>query len=122
MGENVRVYSYGGRVTTGTVCRMPNSIHVSEEELRQQLPDFRKNVCVVLDEDVHSEAETRALGIASGDYIALEPRFTQSNGYLKSHFLDDKACAATLLTVMKVMREQGLAPRRHVLAYFAQYE
>ena len=33
--------------------------------------------------------------------IALEPRFTMTNGYIKSRFIDDKACAATLFNVMK---------------------
>ena len=32
--ENVRVYTRTGRVLTGTVCRTPNSVHVTEEELR----------------------------------------------------------------------------------------
>ena len=39
--ENVRVYTRGGQVFTGAVCRTPNSIHVTEEELREVLPDFR---------------------------------------------------------------------------------
>ena len=49
VGENVRVHTRAGKVFTGTVCRTPNSIHVTEEELRDTPGDFRKNVCVVLD-------------------------------------------------------------------------
>ena len=122
MMENVRVHTRDGKVYTGSVCRTPNSIHVTEEELRQVAPDFRTNVCVVLDEDVHSAADTRALGIETGDVIALEPRFVYANGYLKSHFIDDKACAAVLLTLMKAVRESGLRLSRKVYAYFAFYE
>ncbi len=120
--ENVRVYTRDGKVFTGTVCRTPNSIHVTEEELRATLGDYRKNVCVVLDEDVHSAAETRALGVETGDIIALEPRMTVSNGYVKSRFIDDKACAAVLLTLMKAMKEEGAVPVRKLYAYFAVYE
>ena len=120
--ENVRVHTREGKVFTGTVCRTPNSIHVTEEELRAALPDYRKNVCVVLDEDVHSAGDTRALGIDTGDIIALEPRFTLSNGYLKSRFIDDKACAAVLLALMKGIRESGRALGRKVYVYFAMYE
>ena len=120
--ENVRIYTGDGRVYTGTVCRTPNSIHVTEEELRNTLPDFRSNVCVVLDEDVHSAADTRALGVETGDIIALEPRFTMSNGYLKSRFVDDKANAAVLLTAMKALREGQYRLGRKVIAYFAFYE
>ena len=120
--ENVRIYTGDGRVYTGTVCRTPNSIHVTEEELRTQLGDFRTNVCVVIDMPVRSAEDTRALGIETGDYIGLEPRFTMSGGYIKSRFVDDKACAAVLLNVMKAVREQGLKLKRKVIAYFACYE
>ena len=120
--ENVRVYTRGDRVYTGSICRTPNSIHVTEEELRLALPDWRTNVCVVLDEDVRTAAETRALGVETGDVIALEPRCTLANGYIKSRFVDDKACAAVLLTVMKALKESGAALSRKVYAYFAAYE
>ncbi len=120
--ENVRVYSRGGRVHTGCVCRTPNSIHVTEEELRGVLPDFRTNVCVVLDEDVHTAEDVQKLGIATGDVIALEPRFTVAGGYIKSRFLDDKAAAALLLTAMREIAEGRLTLRRKVYAYFAVYE
>jgi putative aminopeptidase FrvX len=120
--ENVRVHTREGKVYTGTVCRTPNSIHVTEEELRQTPPDFRSNVCVVLDENVKSAADVRALGIETGDSIALEPRFVYANGYLKSHYVDDKACAAVLLTLMKTVREEKLPLKRKVYVYFAFYE
>ena len=120
--ENVRVYTRDGKVFTGSVCRTPASIHVTEEELRSTLPDFRSNVCVVLDEDVHSADQVRALGVETGDLIALEPRFTLANGYLKSRFIDDKACVAVLLTAIKALRESGTGLNRKVYAYFAAYE
>ena len=122
MTENVRIYTREGKVFTGCVCRTPNSVHVTEEELRVVAPDFRTNVCVVLDEDVNSAADTRALGIETGDMIALEPRYTYANGYVKSRFVDDKACVAVLLTAIKAMKENGLVPCRKVYAYFAAYE
>ena len=120
--ENVRVYAHSGKVYTGCVCRIPNSIHVTEDELRKALPDFRTNVCVVLDEDVKCAADVRALGIDTGDVIALEPRFTLSNGYIKSRFVDDKAAAAVLLCAMKAIKKGELKPARKVYAYFAVYE
>ncbi len=122
MMENVRVHTRDGKVFTGSVCRTPNSIHVTEEELRVTPPDFRTNVCVVLDENVKTAEETKALGIDTGDIIALEPRFTYANGYIKSHFVDDKACAAALLTAMKALKESGKPLPRKVYAYFAMFE
>lgn len=120
--ENVRVYTADGAVITGTVCRTPNSIHVTEEELRKVQGDFRTNVCVVLDKPVKTADDTRALGVETGDYIALDHRFTVSGGYIKSRFIDDKACAAVLLGLMKAIRENGLKLKRKVIAYFACYE
>ena len=120
--ENVRVYTHSGKVYTGTVCRTPNSIHVTEEETRTVLPDFRTNVCVVLDENVKTAEEARALGVETGDIIALEPRFTISNGYIKSRFVDDKAAAAVLFAAMREIAEGRLKLSRKVYAYFAVYE
>lgn len=122
MHENVRVHTRDGKVYTGCVCREPNSIHVTEEELRSVAPDFRTNVCVVLDEDVKTDADVRALGIETGDMIALEPRLAISNGYIKSRFVDDKACAAVLLAAMKAVKDGGVRLNRKVYAYFAMYE
>ena len=120
--ENVNVHTRDGKVYTGSVCRIPNSIHVSEEELRDALPDFRKNVCVVLDSDVKNAEDVRKLGIETGDFIGLEPRFTMANGYLKSRFVDDKACVAVLLAAMKEMKNFTQRPKRKIYAYFAMYE
>ncbi len=120
--ENVRVYSRDGSVHTGMVCRTPNSIHVTEEELRKEIGDFRKNVCVVLDEPVKSAAETAALGISTGDIIALDPRPVFANGYIKSHFIDDKAAAAVLFTIMRLLRKEEIELYRKVYFYFAMYE
>ena len=120
--ENVRVHTRDGLVYTGTVNRIPNSLHVTEEELRDVLGDFRKNVCVTLDNDVKCAEDTRKLGIDTGDFIALEPRFMMSNGYLKSRFVDDKACAAVLLSVMRTLKQAKTKLKRKVYAYFAMYE
>lgn len=120
--ENVRIYTRTGKVYTGSICRIPNSIHVTEEELRDVAPDFRKNVCVVLDEDVKNAEDTARLGIATGDIIALYPRFEYAGGYLKSRFVDDKACAAVLLELMQHMKDEHIIPSRKVYAYFAVYE
>lgn len=120
--ENVRVYTRDGKVYTGTICRTPNSIHVTEEELRSVAPDFRTNVCVVLDEPVASAAETKALGIDTGDMIALYPRFEYSGGYIKSRFIDDKACAAVLLALIREIKQKNAKLSRKVYAYFSMYE
>ncbi len=122
VGENVRVHTRSGAVFTGSVCRTPNSIHVTEEELRDVPGDWRKNVCVVLDEPVSSAEEIRALGVETGDMVALEPRLAVSNGYVKSRFVDDKASAAVLMLIIRDLLRQNLPLGRKVYFYFAMYE
>ena len=48
VGENVRVYTRDNEVYTGIITRNPNSIHVSEEELRTTPGDFAKDVRITL--------------------------------------------------------------------------
>ena len=120
--ENVRIHTRENKVYTGTVCRTPASVHVTEDELVKTLGDFRTNVCVVIDQDVRSAEDVRALGIETGDLIALEPRFTMENGYLKSRFIDDKAAAAVMLTAIKELKKEKKALPRKTWFYFAVYE
>ena len=120
--ENVNIHTRDGKVYTGSICRIPNSIHVTEEELRGAMPDFRTNVCVVLDNDVKNPKDVRKLGIETGDYIGLDPRFRMNNGYIKSRFVDDKACVAILLTAMRAIKKSKVQPKRKIYAYFAVYE
>jgi len=120
--ENVSIYTRNGQKYTGTVCRTPNSVHVTENELKNTLGDFRSNVCVVTDLPVKTAEDTRSYGIETGDIIALDPRMTVSNGYIKSRFVDDKACAAIMLCIMSYLKEARIQPQRKVLFYFAMYE
>ena len=120
--ENVRIYTRDNIVYTGTINRNPNSIHVTEDELRKNPADFNKDVCIVLDEDVKSKEDTIKLGIEPGDIIALEPRFTIQNGYIKSRFIDDKAAAALLINALKAIKENHCELKRKVYFYFAVYE
>ena len=120
--ENVRVYTRDGKVFTGTICRSPNSVHVSEDELRNNVGDFAKDVRIVLDEDVKCKQDVVDLGIEVGDIVALFPRTEFVNGYIKSRFVDDKAAVAILFNAMRTIKENNIKLPRNVLFYFAEYE
>jgi len=120
--ENVRIKTRGDAVFTGCICRTPSSVHVTEDELRKEIGDFDKNVCVVLDENVKTADDVRALGIATGDMVSLEPRMTVSNGYIKSRFIDDKAATAVLLEALRDIAQRNDRPSRKLYFYFAAYE
>jgi len=120
--ENVRIYTSSGRVLTGVLQRDFSSVHVTPDDKFNEKADFDRNVFVLLDEDVHSAEDVRALGIEVGDFVELEPRLTFSNGYLKSHFLDDKAQAAILLYLMDEFAREKPALSRKVWLIFGMYE
>ena len=78
---------------------------------------------IVLDEDVRSAADTRALGIEVGDIVCFDPRTKRTaSGYLKSRFLDDKLSVGILLGFAKYLADNKITPARKVYAHITVYE
>ena len=119
--ENVRVYTRSGRVIDGT-CQLCNaSIHVNLEYSNTSRKwDVME---IVLDEDVKSAADTRALGIEVGDIVCFDPKTRRTeSGYLKSRFLDDKLSVGILLGFAKYLKDHNIVPARKVYAHVTVYE
>ena len=118
---NVRVYTRSGNVIEGT-CQLSNaSIHVngSYGDTKRSWDTME----IVLDEDVNSAAETRALGIEVGDMVCFDPRTKRTaSGYLKSRFLDDKLSVGILLGFAKYLKDNNITPARRVYAHMTVYE
>ena len=118
--ENVRVYTRGGAVIEGTLQLINASVHVNEDyKTAKRTFDTTE---IVLDEDVHTAADARDLGIEVGDFVCFEPRTRRTaSGYLKSRFLDDKLSVGILLGFAKYLADNGIIlPRRtwvHVTVY-----
>lgn len=109
-GEYCRIYTREGKVYTGTVLSLSPSVHVQDDAATR--PRDEKNMAVRIDEKVHSKEDVLALGIAAGDYVCYDPKTTVTDsGFVKSRFLDDKASAACLLTLLWQMHETGTRPR-----------
>jgi putative aminopeptidase FrvX len=77
---------------------------------------------VRIDARTNSEKETRELGINVGDCVAFDPRVEVTNGFIRSRFLDDKACVANLVAAIKSMAEAGQSPVRSVYFHISNYE
>ena len=77
---------------------------------------------VRLDVRTTSEKETRALGIGIGDCVAFDPRVEVTHGFIRSRFLDDKACVANLVTAIKALADAGQSPARTVYFHISNYE
>ena len=109
-GEYCRIYTREGKVYTGTVLSLSPSVHVQDDAATR--PRDEKNMAVRIDEKVHSKEDVLALGIEAGNYVCYDPKTTVTeSGFVKSRFLDDKASAACLLTLLWQMRETGTLPR-----------
>ena len=119
--ENVRVYTRGGKIIEGT-CQLCNaSIHVNLEY--SNISRKWDAMEIVLDEDVNSAADTRALGIEVGDIVCFDPRTRRTeSGYLKSRFLDDKLSVGILLGFAKYLKDHNITPARRVYAHVTVYE
>ena len=119
--ENVRVYTRDGKVIDGTLQLCNASVHVNGN-YGSTSRSFDTTE-VVLDEDVRSSADTRALGIEVGDIVCFDPRtkVTQS-GYIKSRFLDDKLSVGILLGFAKYLKDENKTPKRRVYVHVTVYE
>ena len=119
--ENVRVYTRAGKVIEGTLQLCNASVHVNGNYgSTSRTFDTTE---VVLDEDIRSAADTRALGIEVGDIVCFDPRtkITES-GYIKSRFLDDKLSVGILSGLAKFIKDECITPKRHVYAHVTCYE
>jgi len=119
--ENVRIYTRDGGVYEGTLQLVNASVHVNGE-----YADTRRSFDtteVVIDEDVKSADEVRALGIEVGDIVCFEPRTrVTSSGYIKSRFLDDKLSVGILLGFAKYLKDNEILLSRKVFAHVTVYE
>lgn len=119
--ENVRVHTRDGKVYEGTLQLCNASVHVNRDYgSTNRTFDTTE---VVLDSDVSSAADTRALGIRVGDIVCFDPRSRVTDtGYIKSRFLDDKLSVGILLGLAKYLRDNAVTPARRVYAHVTVYE
>lgn len=89
----------------------------------QKVEQTEDHMEILLDENVGSREDTLALGIQTGDIIAMDPRtIVTESGYIKSRFLDDKLSAAILLGLAHAVRKDELELNRKVSLLFTVYE
>jgi len=120
-GEYCTVITRSGKKYTGTFLSVSPSKHVYTDG--DTLNHTEENMYVRLDEDVKTPEDFKKLGINSGDYIALDTKFTVTgSGYLKTRFIDDKASVAAFITVLKIMKDYNVVPEYTVKMLITMYE
>ncbi len=119
--ENVKVYTRCGKVIEGTLQLCNASVHVNGDySSAKRTFDTTE---VVLDEDVSSAGDARALGIEVGDIVCFDPRTrVTESGYIKSRFLDDKLSVGILMGLAKYIKDNGIVPERRVYVHVTVYE
>ncbi len=119
--ETCVVHTRDGRTYTGTFYLTTPVSHVYKDIPAVTRGDTTLEV--VLDENVSSKDEVRALGIEVGDFISLDPRAVHTpSGYIKSRHLDDKASASVLLALAKMAASSDLTLSRKIYLVFTVHE
>jgi peptidase M42 family hydrolase len=92
----------------GTILPLKASGHTYNEEVDSQ-PVNWDQVELRLDEFIDGKADLMELGVAVGDFIAIDPQpeFTPA-GFIVSRHLDDKAGVAALLAAVKAIKDSGV--------------
>jgi putative aminopeptidase FrvX len=120
-GEGCTVISANGKQARGALLFEKASAHVFREKVSEGKRSS-ESMEVRLDLRTSSDDETRALGIAVGDFVAFDPRLEVADGFVRSRHLDDKAGVACLLAAIKGLQDAGLAPVQKTYFYFSNFE
>ena len=75
-----------------------------------------------LDAKVSSVDDVKGLGIQVGDFVSFDPRVEVTNGFIRSRFLDDKACVATMVAAIKSLADSGKTPAQTTYFHVSNYE
>lgn len=115
----VRVHTMKGEVIPGTLLLNDPSSHANNKAGTTERTIHSMHIR--LDATVVDADAVKGLGIRVGDIIAVDPRYQAlDNGYIKSHFLDNKAGCAVLYGFAQRASRQGKP--LPVELFFSTYE
>ena len=120
-GEYCQIITRDGKTYTGTFLCKAQAVHVHD---KAGTMERNKNTMIVrIDELVHNKQDVLNLGIANGDYIALDPKTVVTpSGYIKSRFLDDKLSVAIIFELLKHLKEENIKPKYTLKVIISTYE
>lgn len=119
--ENVTIRTFDDKRYRGTLIPNNPSSHVNPDIVTQ--PRNADMMEVRIDAKTTSANETRALGIEVGDFIFVDPRVEViDTGFIRSRFLDDKACVANIWGALLALKERGAKPAQDSHFLIANYE
>ncbi|HEX8990677.1 MAG TPA: M42 family metallopeptidase [Anaerolineales bacterium] len=119
--EGCWVFTSRGGKLRGSLLVDTASAHVHGPKATET-PRSEEHMEIRLDARTTSAKETRSLDVAAGDFVAFDPRVEVTNGFVRSRFLDDKACVATIVAAIKALHEAGLRPKETTYFLISNYE
>ncbi|RLF82951.1 glucanase [Thermococci archaeon] len=118
-GEYCTIITRSGKRYRGTLLLKNPSAHVNKEVRKKERKE--EDMYIRLDAEVEKKEDTEDLGIRPGDFIAFDPKFEYVNGFVKAHFLDDKASVAAMIDLMLDLGPETLE-NLPVAFFFSPYE
>lgn len=119
--ESVHIATRSGRQIRGSIVLKNGALHVNKDA--GTAPRNSDTLEVRLDERTSNAEETRLLGVDIGDFVYFDPRVEKSDaGFIRSRFLDDKACVACLLAALRALRDHGITPAQRTTMLISNYE
>lgn len=118
-GEYVTVRNSKRKLFRGTFLLNNPASHVNKNVGTDKREP--RNMSIRIDELVDCDTDIKKLGISVGDFIFYDNRFEYTkSGFVKSRFLDDKACAAIMIELIKDLSKGKT--KRSLGFYFSNYE
>ncbi len=119
--EGLIITTRAGRQFKGSMVLANGAAHVNKEA--HTAPRNAETMEVRLDERTTRAEETRLLGIDVGDFVYFDPRVeTGDAGFIRSRFLDDKACVACLVAAVKALVDRGVTPAQRTTLLISNFE
>ncbi|MBI3039420.1 M42 family metallopeptidase [bacterium] len=119
-GAYVTVLTTEEKAFRGTLLLSNPASHVNKEvATTERKPE---NMQIRLDAEAVSKEEVLKLGIQVGDFIFFDPKFEYVNtGFIKSHFLDDKAGSSVMIDAFLTLGS-NLLKKMPVVFFFSNFE
>lgn len=102
IGEKCTVHTRNGKNYLGTFLPDDPAVHVNSK-LKDMKPDY-DNCSLRMDIDTKDDKKLSD-SISVGDFVSLESGFRNTNGFINSRHLDDKASAGIFLHLSIILKE-----------------
>ena len=119
--EGCWVHTNRGEKIRGSLLVNTASAHVHGVNALETKRD-EDGMEIRLDARVSHKQDVLDLGVRVGDFVSFDPRVELTNGFVRSRFLDDKACVAAILAAIKSLADSGKTPAQTTHFLISNYE